>query len=311
MNKFKFYFILSITTVLLFSCSKDSDSVEVIPLRDYQEQYDAEKILIEEYLNTNYINITEAPGDQTDQDVEITKVDNGKGTIMSYLNKTTFPKLLQREVQVHGITYSMYYLMLREGTKDSPSNVDNVLVSYSGSYLKEATEGDLTTLSTTFFEQLKFPQSMFSLYSGVIRGWSEIIPKFKTGTAGEGENGAVSYSGFGAGVMFIPSGLGYYSQGSTSVPSYAPLVFSFKLYALQRLDHDGDGVLSYLEDLNNDGYVYDYRNTSIYLVVPDNFDDTDKDGIPNFLDIDDDGDGFTTAVEVAAGTNYLDASSHP
>jgi hypothetical protein len=50
--------------------------------------------------------------------------------------------------------------------------------------------------------------------------------------------------------MFIPSGLGYYAAGSASIPSYSPLVFSFKLFELQRLDQDGDGIPSYLEDLN-------------------------------------------------------------
>jgi hypothetical protein len=35
--------------------------------------------------------------------------------------------------------------------------------------------------------------------------------------------------------------------------SYSPLVFSFKLFELQRLDQDGDGIPSYLEDL--DGMV--------------------------------------------------------
>jgi hypothetical protein len=29
---------------------------------------------------------------------------------------------------------------------------------------------------------------------------------------------------FGAGIMFIPSGLGYYAAGSASIPSYSPLV---------------------------------------------------------------------------------------
>jgi hypothetical protein len=311
MNKFRFYFILSITTVLLFSCSKNDTSFVDVPLRDYQEQFTLENQLIEDYLNTHYINVTEAPGSQTDQDVEITKVDNGKGKIMTYLNRSTFPKLLKREVQLHGITYSLYYLVLREGTGQSPTNADRVLTSYKGHYLYQSDAANATTLTATFFEELKFPQQMFSLYSDVIRGWGEIFPKFKTGTSSEGTNGQVIYNDFGAGVMFIPSGLGYYSTGNTTIPSYTPLVFSFKLYELQRLDQDGDGILSYLEDLNGDGYMYDYRNTIAYPITPANLDDTDGDGIPNFLDIDDDGDGYTTKLEISKGTNYLDKNSHP
>jgi hypothetical protein len=40
--------------------------------------------------------------------------------------------------------------------------------------------------------------------------------------------------------------------GSASILTFS---FSFKLFELQRLDQDGDGIPSYLEDLNGDGYV--------------------------------------------------------
>ena len=35
------------------------------------------------------------------------------------------------------------------------------------------------------------------------------------------------------------------------------------------------------------------------------------DKLVDFGDIDDDGDGFTTKVEISKGTNYLDKNSHP
>jgi hypothetical protein len=130
-------------------------------------------------------------------------------------------------------------------------------------------------------------------------GWSEIFPQFRKGTYTGNADGTVSYSDFGAGVMFIPSGLAYYASGSASIPAYSPLVFSFKLYEIQRLDHDADGIPSYLEDINRDGYVYDFRNTTSYPVTPTtNADDTDADGIPDYLDVDDDGDNYTTKLEI-------------
>ena len=55
MNKFKYYFILLITTVSLFSCSKDNASGEIIPPRDYAAQYATDLNDIEEYLKTYYI----------------------------------------------------------------------------------------------------------------------------------------------------------------------------------------------------------------------------------------------------------------
>lgn len=47
---------------------------------------------------------------------------------------------------------------------------------------------------------------------------------------------------------------------------------------------DNDGVPAELEDLNNNGNLFD--------------DDTDGDGIPNFLDVDDDNDNVLTEIEI-------------
>jgi hypothetical protein len=288
MNKFKFYFILSITTISLFSCSKNDDNTEIIPPRDYAVQYATDLTDIEEYLKTYYIEDV-----SPDVETKITKIPAGgsQASIMSYLNNSGFPKLLSRDVKLHDITYKLYYLVLREGVGQSPCNVDGVLAAYRGDYLSRKTVAEVSTLTPTMFEETKYPQQMFSLFS-VIAGWSEIFPQFKTGTYTSNSDGMITYKDFGAGVMFIPSGLGYYSTGSGGIPSYAPLVFSFKLYEIQRLDQDGDGIPSYLEDLDGDGYM------RVFAKGVDNPDDTDKDGIPDFGDVDDDGDGYSTKLEI-------------
>lgn len=288
MNKFKYYFILLITTVSLFSCSKDNNTAEIVPPRDYAVQYATDLNDIEEYLKNYYIEDV-----SPDVDTKITKIPTGgtQPSIFSYLNSPTFPKLLSREVKLHDITYKLYYLVLREGIGASPSNADAVLAAYKGDYLSRKTEASVTTFSATQFEEVKYPQQMFSLLS-TITGWGETFPEFKTGTYSANTDGTVSYSDFGAGVMFLPSGLGYYNSGSASIPAYAPLVFSFKLYEISRLDSDGDGILNFQEDVNGDGYM---RVLATGVVNPD---DTDGDGIPNFLDVDDDGDGITTKKEI-------------
>ncbi|OUL62242.1 FKBP-type peptidyl-prolyl cis-trans isomerase [Flavobacterium sp. AJR] len=302
MNKFKYYFILTFATLAIFSCSK-SDSADVEPLRDFQVQYDADIAVIEDYLKTNTITITEAAGKPEDQDVKIKLITkpNEEKSIWFYLNSPTFPTLKVKTVNLHNVDYKLYYLVLREGTGESPSNVDGVLSSYNGTYLFRkagATTTDPSVVTATQFEEIVFPQTFYDLYQ-MVKGWGETFPEFKVGTSDPGNNGTIVYNDFGAGVMFLPSGLGYYAGGSGSIPSYSPLVFSFKLYALQRLDHDGDGVFSYQEDKDGDGYVRDMRNTTEYpnQKLGDNPDDTDKDGIPDFLDVDDDGDGYTTKFE--------------
>jgi hypothetical protein len=307
MNKFKFYFIVSITTLSLFSCSKN-DTPTYEPPRAYQAQYDVEIANIEKYLTENYITVVNHPGFVDDQDVTITKITDAASqpSIMSYKDALTFPKLLDRPVNLNGVDYKLYYLVLRPGMGESPCNVDGVFTSYRGDYLSQ----DATTkvVSATKFEEVKYPQSFFSL-NATVSGWGETFPEFKKGTYTKNNDGTTSYFDFGAGVMFLPSGLGYYNTSSNSIPAYSPLVFSFKLYEIQRLDQDGDGVPSYQEDFNTivgdgkkDGYMYDYRNTVKYpTATAENVryaDDTDKDEIPDFLDVDDDGDNYTTKLEL-------------
>ncbi|WP_310378182.1 FKBP-type peptidylprolyl isomerase [Flavobacterium sp.] len=291
MNKFKFYFILTITTLSLFSCSK-SDTVADVPLREYATQHETDKTDIEEYLKTYYITVTDHAGFTDDQDVTFTKIPTGglQPTIYSFLDSATYPKLLSKEVSLHDIKYKLYYLVLREGVGASPCNVDGVLAAYKGDYLARKTVETVTTLSATTFETVKYPQQFLSLFT-TITGWGEGFPLFKTGTTSSNTDGTVSFNNFGAGVLFIPSGLAYYNNGAGSIPSYSPLVFSFKLYEIQRLDQDQDGIPSYQED-NGDGFL---RVLATGVTNPD---DTDKDGIPDFIDIDDDADNFTTKLEL-------------
>ena len=296
MNKIKFYFILSMLSLALFSCSKNKDE-EVTPPREYSEQYPTDLKDIEEYLKTYYIEEV-----TTDFDIKISKIPTG-GTQKSIWEQTTYP-LQFREVNLHGLKYKLYYLVLNQGVGESPSNVDAVFTAYKGDYLQQVTKDGVTTLTVTEFERSSNPQQFFQLTS-VIRGWSEVFPLFKKGTYTSNSDGTVSYKDFGAGVVFIPSGLAYYNSGQGTIPSYAPLVFNFKLYEVQRNDQDGDGIPSYLEDLDGDGYMYSFTNTTLYPTKPTtNPDDTDGDEVPDCFDVDDDGDNYTTKLE----RSYKDAN---
>jgi FKBP-type peptidyl-prolyl cis-trans isomerase FkpA len=315
MNKFKYYFILLLAGISLVSCNKnDDDDAVVVPLRDYAVQYKADNDSIEKYLKTNYITVTNAPGTLEDQDVVIKKIVAGDGNV-SIWDQGTY-KLTSRDVYSNDITYKVYYLILREGTGSAPTNTDKIVTAYSGNLL-----------NNTVFDTSHGYGATFNLfpYSGegntVIEGWSEIFPKFKTGTSSTNSgSGVITYSDFGAGVMFLPSGLAYYGAGSGSaIPAYNCVVFSFKLFDLQRMDNEysistttggrvliGDGVPDYLEDINGDGYLYDFRDTVKYPHPPaDLVDDTDKDGIADFVDFDDDGDGFTTRFEITKPSDQV------
>jgi hypothetical protein len=61
---------------------------------------------------------------------------------------------------------------------------------------------------------------------------SETFPQFKTGSYSTRADGTISYNDFGAGIMFIPSGLGYYAAGSASIrPIHLSLVLNYLSYS--------------------------------------------------------------------------------
>jgi hypothetical protein len=343
-NFFKiiFLFTLGLTVV---SCSK-SDGNSSEPLRDFTEQYVKDIASIETFMHTHYMEVVNNPGGTDDQDVTFTLIPAG-GTQTSIWDQTTYP-ILTRYVTIKqdnvDVTYKIYYIQLRQGsgaTSKSPCNVDRVLTSYRGEYIytHSVTEGTppvtTSTIKSTEFEESIDPQNYFSL-TGVIRGWGEIFPQFKTGSYSGNPDGTTSYYDFGAGVMFLPSGVGYYSTSTGEIPAYSPLIFSFKLYEIQRMDQDADGIYSYQEDLGTstlnsdgtiteingvpDGYVYalpegvhNVDNTNEEKVQipgtsPPQYYSYRSDDIPDFLDVDDDGDFFTTKSEIK---NPITGQSYP
>ena len=64
-----------------------------------------------------------------------------------------------------------------------------------------------------------------------ISGWGKVISQFNNAeTFYVNNDGTVSYTNPGIGVMFLPSGLAYFSSSAGSVPVYSNLIFKFKLY---------------------------------------------------------------------------------
>ena len=158
---------------------------------------------------------------------------------------------------------------------DKPTRGDDVLVAYRG-----------TRLDDTQFDYNPYPQSLQSL-TGVIEGWQEVLQLFNAGTYISEPNSPnpPRYENYGAGVMFLPSGLGYFNLSSGSLGAYQSMVFTFKMYGVNYSDADGDGIL------NKDEYDTD-PTLDLGMI------DTDGDHIPNYLDADDDGDGVSTRLEI-------------
>lgn len=268
--------LLLVVSITFLACPQDDNGPQATPARPYADVYVEDLAKIEEFLDTHYVEY------DSDYNTEFFEIPEG-GTQTPIAD---MPELDTIQRKIHNMTYVVYYLKLREGVGESPTRLDSSFVSYKGNLMSD--------ISVTFDQSINpvwFP------LEDVVRGWGEIIPKFKTGTHTVMSDGTVTFNNYGAGVMFLPSGLGYFNTATGNIPSYAPLIFNFKLYNLKYRDHDRDQILS----------KYEYREPELNDIVDHvngvvNFNktplDTDGDGIPDYLDVDDDGDGHLTKNEI-------------
>ncbi len=271
--------VLLLSVLCFTSCKKDDDDIVTIPIRDRTEQQAADKDSLLNYLNTHYYNsaVFEVPGNYTYEDIVIEElpVDIDTGEYLDLPdpdNQTLLIDAIETfTIEYLDVEYEYYTLTLNEGGGESPNSSDTINVNYLGQQF----DGEAFDSSAN--------SANFDLLS-LIPAWRYVIPRFGTATSiVENEDGTFSYDNYGLGVMFIPSGLAYFSAAPTGLSQYENLVFKFELYTTEANDHDSDLVFSFIEDLNGNGDVSD--------------DDTDLDGVPNYFDIDDDGDGVITRFE--------------
>ena len=265
--------LICLLIISIISCSPDDeDTISSVPENDRTEQQVIDNDTLVHYLNSHYYNATEvsALANPSIADVVITELIEGE-------TLPTGAALLMTDVELKTTTYldveyDYYILKINQGNSAaSPRFCDKVRVKYAGSLM----DGEE-------FEVRSNPID-FDLAS-VIPGWSRVMPEFNVGTFMTNTDGTVSYDGYGMGVMFLPSGLGYYATYSGSIPSYSNLVFKFELLQTETADHDSDNIPTYMEVIEADYDLYGK--------------DTDEDLIVDFLDTDDDNDGTATSDEV-------------
>jgi hypothetical protein len=201
-------------------------------------------------------------------------------------------QVVSKTVTDSGIDYKLYYLVVREGLGGDIHPIDQVFANYEGFLMDDGTLFDSVATAEPFH------LTSVGNFRGVVPGFSQSLIEFKTrqGYTDNGD-GTITNHNHGIGATFVPSGLGYFSQTLADIPAYSNLIFSFIPEKRTLLDHDSDGIFSYLEDLNDDQDSFD--------------DDTDGDGIPNFVDVDDDGDGTLTKDEVEQKEYTEDESMMP
>ncbi|PZR11661.1 MAG: hypothetical protein DI539_20600, partial [Flavobacterium psychrophilum] len=287
MKRFLKAFSLIAFIAVFASCKKDDDAT-VAPPRDFTVQNNADTDSIVKFLKTHYIVL-----DQTTYDATFPEITDGV-TEPSIWDNTTYP-LKSTVVHRNDIDYTVYYLNFRQGVGDAPSGVDDITVNYRG-----------TLLDGTQFDYRPITGEGFSLNDVVAKGWQDILPLFNGGTYVDGGAGEpATFTDFGAGAMFLPSGLAYFNSSPKSiVPVYSCMVFTFQLFDVTYTDLDGDKIL------NKDEFDWTKNEeTGEWQKIPVVFSDTDGDGIPNYADADDDGDGFLTIDEIRKVVNGLPSAN--
>lgn len=273
------YVLVLLLGFFIFSCGDDDDDTET---HDPVAQALIDDEILIDFLRTHYLT----------EDRAIDTILNGETPLYDIVT-TDYVQYLE-------IDYKMYYYVEQLGTGIQASRNDSVQILYQGFLLD----------STKFDENLSYTaaKSWFHL--------PQTIPGFRYGASyyKEGEkviypDESFGYENTGNGVFFMPSGLGYGSSGTFTIPGNAPLYYFIDMGKVIIADADGDFVSNNDEDIDGDGDVFD--------------DDTDGDTTPDYLDIDDDGDGILTYLEDTDGDgdpknddtdgdgipNYLDSDS--
>lgn len=278
MMKIKYGFALLIVMLAVtVSCNNDDDGPDPgPPPRNRGEEAIRAQAEIESFLETHFYNYEDFEADPNNFEIKFDTIagDNAlKTPLFEQVDFKEFKDLVDPDV-----TYKLYYLKVREGEGDRPHFSDYTTNTYEGRLLNlELFDSSVIPVRFNLVDSPGNP--------GIIRGLQQALIEFKgAGNVTENPDGTLSFEDFGIGAVFIPSGLAYYQYGSNNLDPYEQLIFSFELFAREIADHDGDGVPSYMEDLNGNQFLLD--------------DDTDADGKPNYLDDDDDGDGRLTKFEI-------------
>lgn len=278
---FLVFFVLM--SIFLSSCSDDDDGGDnTVELRDPEEVKEENNAEIEAFLQTHFYELVDDPLNSNFKTFVFDTI-AGPNEDRTPIADSDF--LRSKPVTQRGVEYTLYYLVEREGNMQErqPKFADSTLITYQG-----------ITIDNKSFDLS--PNPIWFDLTQTVRGFYELLPELRgASNFVENQDGTVTFEDdFGIGVVFVPSGLGYFALPPTGsgILRYQPIIFSIQLYKSVEADHDRDGVPSYLEDVNNNGRVDDRSDGD------DVGDDTDRNGIPNYRDPDDDGDGVLTIDEI-------------
>ncbi|MDP5230537.1 MAG: hypothetical protein NWQ38_09100 [Cellulophaga sp.] len=290
-NKF---FLLVIVSTVIFSCDRDNEGPTFTPPENISDILVQDEAKLQAYFETHFYNYEEFENPQPNFDYKIV-IDTIAGDNSNKISLKNSPSFGFKTIDVNSeqfgatkvesIEHKVYYIIARQGVGESTTFADSTYVNYEGSLL----DGSI-------FDSSSAP-IWFDLATN-IPGFSLGITSLKGGDGyTENADGTINIENYGIGAIFIPSALAYYSDSSRStIPAYSPLIFKLDLYAVSQIDHDRDGIPSFMEDLNGNGNLND-DNTNAEEERKA-FTGQIQTVFANFRDADDDGDGTPTSEEI-------------
>ena len=277
--------IIAILLVTVLSCQKDEEETFEIELRDRTEEAATSQQEIETYLSTHFYNYEEFQNPTPDFDMKIifdtiAGANTDKIPLMDQVSSKTVKDALEED-----LSYKLYYLTAIQGGGESPNFPDLASITYRGTYLNNDTnDSNGNPINSSDIFDSAFSPLRLDLNTIVV-GLRDVLVEFQAAADNiANPDGTTTYTNFGVGAAFIPTGLGYFFSTDNGIPIYSQLIFTFQMMESQVGDQDSDKIPSIYEDINSNGTVFD--------------DDTNNDGEPNFADADDDGDGRLTINEV-------------
>ena len=210
---FIFLLILSV-----FSCEEDQETIISTPENDRTEQQVIDNDSLVVYLNTHYYNSSEVNAMMNPSLQDLIFIELLDGEVVPSDHSLLIDNVEIKTTSHMDVEYLYYVLKIKQGDGEmSPEFTDDIKVNYWGAL----TDGSV-------FDQTTTP--IVNDLSTFIPGWHRVLPDFNVSDSFVSNiDGSVSYSGYGMGAMFIPSGLGYFSTYQDGIPTYSNLIFKFEL----------------------------------------------------------------------------------
>jgi FKBP-type peptidyl-prolyl cis-trans isomerase len=292
---YKFFFLIVLYFLFFTGCNND-DNDNVVPeivIRDRAEQQIADNDSILKFLRSHYYNKSKFDNntDPKISDLQIVEV-TSSDDISESADSLLINAVESKTVTFRSTEHILYTLKLNTGGGTSYTNFsDRVRILYEGMLLNKTVFDNSVTPSD--FDLVSTDGNRGDI---PLNGWQKVLIDFKPAFSFIEENdGTVTYMNHGSGVMFLPSGLSYFASSTAEIPAYSPLIFKFDLLQTIETDYDSDGVPSHLEKFVTTGEYSD--QFTVFEDENELDDDTDGDGTPDFIDVDDDGDGILTINE--------------